>query len=429
MQCKKPNSSIALSAFAAAVMCFSASSAIASDEIDGLTLPSGFHASLVVDGVAGARHLAFRRNGDLFVSTRGENASGVIAIHLGEDHKADRIERFTKLGGGTGIRFSGDALYASSPTAIYRFVFHRGEFVPVEAPETIVQGMPDKGFSARPISFDDRGTLYVGVGGSANICAEPNAPKGSKPVGLNPCPDLEGRAGIWRFDSRRANQSFPSDGKHIATGLRDVGAIDWRTSDGLYAVMHNRNGTHATWPELISASDELAVAEEMHRIVPGSNLGWPYTYFDGVRNLRLMAPEYGGDGKLTAPDGKYSVPVLAFLAIALLLIWSFIRVHSFRVHTGVARLSYSMAGWAPMSRKVTAVMTCNLSHSLPPAVPAVRLYLLAALQDLNSPTRMPAALSTALSVPLWGQTAHFILLTPRRGAFGESITLAQISGS
>jgi glucose/arabinose dehydrogenase len=312
VQSKKLDSSIVLSAFTAVLMCASISPTIALDETDGLTLPAGFHASLVVDGVAGARHLAFRRNGDLFVSTRGENTSGVVAIHLSEDHKADRIERFTKLGGGTGIRFNGDALYASSPTAIYRFVFHRGEFVPAEAPETIVQGMPDKGFSARPISFDDRGALYVGVGGSANICAEPNAAKGAKPVGLNPCPDLEGRAGIWRFDSRRANQSFPSDGKHLATGLRDVGAIDWRTSDGLYAVMHNRNGTHATWPELISPSDELAVAEEMHRIVPGSNLGWPYTYFDGVRNLRLMAPEYGGDGKLLAPDGKYSVPVVNF---------------------------------------------------------------------------------------------------------------------
>jgi glucose/arabinose dehydrogenase len=312
MKCKEQDKSIAVFAGMAALLCLSASTAIASDEIDGLTLPSGFHASLVVDALAGARHLAFRQNGDLFVSTRGENASGIVAIHLSKDHKADRVERFTMLGGGTGIRVYGDNLYATSPTSIYRFALHGGEFLPADEPETIVQGMPDKGFSARPISFDDRGTLFVGVGGSANICTDVNASKGTKPVGLAPCPDLDGRAGIWSFDSRRANQRFPSDGKQIATGLRDVGAIDWRTSGGLYAVMHNRNGTHATWPELVSASDELAIAEEMHRIAPGSNLGWPYTYVDGVHNLRLVAPEYGGDGKLLAPAGKYSVPVVNF---------------------------------------------------------------------------------------------------------------------
>lgn len=312
MRHKTLGTSALLYALTAVVMGVSMSSAIASDEPDGLTLPPGFHASLVAEGVAGARHLAFRRNGDLFVSTRGENISGVVAIHLGEDHKAERVEHFTRLGGGTGIRFYGDALYVSSPTSIYRFAFHRGEFVPGLAPEAVVEGMPDKGFSARPISFDDRGALYVGVGGASNICVDSSVPKGAKPVGLNPCPDLERRAGIWRFDARRASQKFPSDGKQTATGLRDVGAIDWRTPGGLYAVMHNRNGTRAAWPEFISASDELAIAEEMHWIVPGTDFGWPYTYFDGVRNLRLVAPEYGGDGKLTAPDGKYSIPVVNF---------------------------------------------------------------------------------------------------------------------
>jgi hypothetical protein len=35
----------------------------------------------------------------------------------------------------------------------------------------------------------------------------------------------------------------------------------------------------------------------MHRITKDTNLGWPYTYYDDVRKLRLIAPEYGGDGK------------------------------------------------------------------------------------------------------------------------------------
>ena len=75
--------------------------------------------------------------------------------------------------------------------------------------------------------------------------------------------------------------------------------------------MHGRNGTSASWPDLLKPADDDAIAEEMHRIKRGANLGWPYTYYDGVRNMRLVAPEYGGDGK-TAPTEIYDTPVLTF---------------------------------------------------------------------------------------------------------------------
>jgi glucose/arabinose dehydrogenase len=41
-------------------------------------------------------------------------------------------------------------------------------------------------------------------------------------------------------------------------------------------------------------------------------MGWPYTYYDGVRKLRLISPEYGGDGKTSPVDGNYATPVAAF---------------------------------------------------------------------------------------------------------------------
>jgi len=52
----------------------------------------------------------------------------------------------------------------------------------------------------------------------------------------------------------------------------------------------------------------------MHRITKDTNFGWPYTYYDGVRKLRLIAPEYGGDGKTAAPTSTYSTPILTFQA-------------------------------------------------------------------------------------------------------------------
>jgi glucose/arabinose dehydrogenase len=41
-------------------------------------------------------------------------------------------------------------------------------------------------------------------------------------------------------------------------------------------------------------------------------MGWPYTYWDGVKHKRLVAPDYGGDGKTVAEKGKYATPVAAF---------------------------------------------------------------------------------------------------------------------
>jgi glucose/arabinose dehydrogenase len=49
----------------------------------------------------------------------------------------------------------------------------------------------------------------------------------------------------------------------------------------------------------------------MQRVSKGTDFGWPYTYYDGARKMRLVSPEYGGDGK-TAATGNYSTPVLTF---------------------------------------------------------------------------------------------------------------------
>lgn len=288
------------------------SSAAIAGESGHLILPPGFAATVVADNIKGARHLAFRDNGDLFVSTRGNGATGIVGLRLNADHTLQSMETFGSVNGGTGIRFHRDKLYASSPTAIYRFSFDGNSLVPSKPPEAIVDGMPGNGFSARPLAFDDRGRMYVGIGGIANTCVEPNASKDAAPTGLLPCPDLRGRAGIWRFDITRIGQNFTSDGVQMATGIRDVDALDWRGGDGLFAVVHDRNGLSRTWPAVVSLSDERAVPEEMHRITMGADLGWPYAYFDSVRGIHVLSPEYGGDGKAEPSSGRYAKPVVSF---------------------------------------------------------------------------------------------------------------------
>jgi glucose/arabinose dehydrogenase len=175
----------------------------------------------------------------------------------------------------------------------------------------------------RPLAFDGKGNLYVALDGSGNLCTGAEVPPGSPtsgleahikpPVGLKPCPDLAKRSGIWRFDASKLDQKFPGAGEQIATGIRDSTSLDWSPADGyLYVILQGRDNTNKFWPQLVSEQAEDQIADEMHRVSKGSDFGWPYTYYDGVRKMRLVSPEYGGDGNKTAPAGKYSTPVLTF---------------------------------------------------------------------------------------------------------------------
>jgi glucose/arabinose dehydrogenase len=300
--------------FAALAAAFVMGPALAA-EPDGLILPPGFHATVVADGLTGVRHLAFGANGDLYVSTQvGANATpvGIYALHLNAKHVADKTDKFGTVNAGTGIRFYKGYLYAADHTSVVRYKLGSAA-VPAGEAEVVVSGMPATGSGTHPIAFDGKGGLYVSLDGTGNICVDANAPRGARPLGLKPCPALTGRAGVWRFDASKTGQKFPSDGEQYATGVRNMGAMDWSTTTGaLYGVTHGRDTTHDQFPTLVSASDDDAIGDEMHRITKGSNLGWPFTYYDEVRHIRLTGPEYGGDNKTAADASVYDTPVTAF---------------------------------------------------------------------------------------------------------------------
>jgi glucose/arabinose dehydrogenase len=288
-------------------------------EPDGLKLPFGFHAQVVDEGVGpGARHLAIQGD-DLYISTRAERGAttppGVIALRLGKDHKAADVQHFSTVNDGTGIRFYKGALYAASPSTVYRFKLKDHELVPSAKPEVIVDGLPAVGHDNVGMAFDNSGHILLAVSGQDNLCTDPNVPKGAPPKGLKPCPSLTGRAGVWRFNAEKPGQKFPADGEQWATGVRDMMAVDWSPDiHAMYGVMQGRNGTSQQFGKVVSAEDDAdSIAEEMHRIDKGANLGWPYTYYDIAPHARLTAPEYGGDGK-TVAEGNYSTPVVAFQA-------------------------------------------------------------------------------------------------------------------
>jgi glucose/arabinose dehydrogenase len=284
-------------------------------EPDGLTLPPGFHATVVAEGLGDqTRHMVFRDANRLYVSSEQQQKDapniGIMALHLDAHHHVDRMEHFSSIDDGTAIAIYKGALYAASANTLYRIPLSGMTLVPTAKPETVVSDVP--GRSA--LAFDDAGGLYLAVGGSGNTCVPKDTPKNSPAPGLNPCPDLAGSAGVWRFNASNLDQKF-TGGEHFATGIRDTNALAWSPeARSMYAVLYGTDGADKTWPNVISPEEEQHFADEMFKVTRGTDMGWPYTYYDSVKHVRMMQPEYGGNGKTVITDGKYAVPVAAFHA-------------------------------------------------------------------------------------------------------------------
>lgn len=275
-----------------------------------LTLPEGFSAQVFHEGVgARARHIAVRANGDVFVSMRdGE----LVALRDTDgDGSADQVER-RPLPISTGLEIHNPFLYFADTVSVSRITLD-DNLMPAGEPETIVDGFPRQGSHAtKSIALNDRGELFVNVGAPSNACQKKRRSPGSP--GLDPCPQLERQAGIWKFSASRLNQD-QLDGERYVTGTRNVVALDWNDAEqALFFAMHGRDQLSTLWPDYFDdeASAELP-AEEFHRAVPGGDYGWPSTYVDPASGKRLLAPEYGGDGNKEA-DGNFQAPLHAFPA-------------------------------------------------------------------------------------------------------------------
>jgi glucose/arabinose dehydrogenase len=287
----------------------------AAAEPDGLILPPGFHATVVAEGLGEfTRHMAFRDASHLYVSTEPQTKDaanqGIMALHLDAKHHADTLAHFSTIHNGTAIAVYKGALYTSSPNTLYRFKLSGKELVPTSKPEIVIDGIPGRA----ALAFDGKGGLYLAVGGGGNTCVPKDTPRNAQAKGLMPCPDMATRAGVWRFDAAKTGQKF-SDGEHFATGIRDPNALAWsKNGKSLYAVNYGRDGTEKVWPALVSAEDGAHISDEMFKVIKDTDMGWPYTYYDSAKHVRLAQPEYGGDGKTEVTDSKYAVPVAAFPA-------------------------------------------------------------------------------------------------------------------
>jgi glucose/arabinose dehydrogenase/cytochrome c5 len=283
----------------------------------GITLPPGFRAVVVADKLVGPttgslRFLAVAPNGDLYAKT---NKAGIYALHDADgDGKADIIRLFGE-GGGTGIALRDGWLYHSTNTAVLRYRYSPDELVPSGTPETIVTGLPAERntHDAKSFAFDGPGRLLVEVGSPYNVYSETDRNRGAK--GMDATELLRTHGGFWRFDPDRTGQQL-KDGWHFSTGHRHSLALAWHpVSREFFMIQMGRDNLNIVAPEYYDDLDNAErVAEELHVLREGVNLGWPYSYWDPIKQTRMVAPEFGGDNRRREPNPAYDKPLIAFPA-------------------------------------------------------------------------------------------------------------------
>ena len=284
-----------------------------------LKLPEGFVATVFAEETfPNARHVAVNDNGDVYVKFRAnkeETAPGILALRDTDgDGRADVREGFADFYG-TGMAIHDGFLYASSERAIYRYALEAGELVPRSQPETIVSELPEQNaHNAKAFTFDSQGNLYVNVGAPSNACMEKSRTAGSK--GLDPCPQTEWQASVWRFRADQVGQTQRQSGHRYAQGTRNMVALEWNTTvDSLFGVQHGRDQLNTLWPDHYDDAQNAELpAEEFFQMADGDDFGWPYCYYDPSQGKKLLSPEYGGDGREEGRCLDKKKPILSFPA-------------------------------------------------------------------------------------------------------------------
>lgn len=276
----------------------------------GLTLPSGFCATVFADSVGHARHLVVAPNGDVYVNTwSGQYYGGdkgpaggylVLLRDTTRDGRADVVTRFGAKAaegghGGTGIALHGGYVYAEEDGKLVRYALPTNGGAPAGKPETVVSGLPVSGdHPMHPFAIDSSGALYVDLGSATNACQPKNRVAGS--MGRKPCTELQTRGGIWAYDANKTGQTF-SPANRYATGIRNAVGIAIDGDGHLWSTQHGRDQLRENWPALYTVEQgQNLPAEELLQIDKGDDFGWPSCYFDNQQQKLVLAPEYGGDG-------------------------------------------------------------------------------------------------------------------------------------
>jgi glucose/arabinose dehydrogenase len=277
-----------------------------------LKLPTGFSATIAAEELGSARHIAISKTGDIYVKlAKVKDGSGIYRLR--DTNKDGVIDERIGFGDypGTGICIKNGYLYTSSNSEIYRYKLNeQEEVINPNQPEKLVSGLRVKPRDqSKSIAVDNQNNIYVNVASDNDACREAGTGKG-----MMPCPLLDSAAGIWKFKADQQNQTYAT-GTRYATGLKNVVGLDWNSkTNSLFVMQHGRGQFHDFYPQYYTPKQSAELpAETMFELHQGDDAGWPYIYYDHIQKKKILAPEYGGDGKKTGGE-KTINPVAAFPA-------------------------------------------------------------------------------------------------------------------
>jgi glucose/arabinose dehydrogenase len=265
----------------------------------GLKLPAGFGALRAAENVGRARHIAVTPNGGIYVKlNRLKDNNGIVYLQdTNGDGKMDDNKGFGNYGG-TGIYIKDSYLYASSDEEVFRYKLNaQQQVIDPAKPEKIITGLINRRqHESKSVVLDNAGNVYVNIGAYSNSCQEKDRTPGS--MGRKGCPILDSAGGIWQFKADKLNQTY-KDGVRYATGLRNVVGLDWNQQNNqLFVMQHGRDQLHDLFPNFYTVQQSaIYPAECMYALKKGDNAGWPYMYYNQDLHKKMLAPEYGGDGK------------------------------------------------------------------------------------------------------------------------------------
>lgn len=274
----------------------------------GLTLPAGFCAAVLAEGLGPVRQLAVGPGGEVFAALSEGDAGALVLVDRDGDGSVEERAAFGP-GGANDVEVRNGFVYLALQGRILRWRLTPGKAAPDGEPETIVSGLPaDGNHKAKSLAFGGD-TMFVAIGSASNSCQKTDRLPGSP--GQDPCRELERHAGIWAFAADRPGQRF-ADGRRYATGLRNALALAAQPGTGdLYAAVHGRDQLSDNW----GFSDEVNAnepAEELVVVKEGDDFGWPYCYYSNEYRKKVLAPEYGGDGRKVGRCAKSKDPAAAF---------------------------------------------------------------------------------------------------------------------
>jgi glucose/arabinose dehydrogenase len=267
------------------------------------SVPAGFQVQALASGLQHPRNVYTLPNGDVLVvesagphapvfrpkeiimrfvqGLAGAGAKGGNRITLLRDADGDgkpelRTVLLDHLNSPFGVALVGGDLYVADTDAIVRYPYVTGQ-TQITAPGTKLTDLPggpiNHHWTKSLLASRDGTKLYVGVGSNSNIT--------ENGIGAE-----MNRAAIWEVDrTTGASRIF-------ASGLRNPNGLQWEPQSGqLWAVVNERD---EIGPNL--------VPDYMTSVKDGGFYGWPYSYYGGHVDPRVMPKRPDLVARAIVPD-------------------------------------------------------------------------------------------------------------------------------